>query len=341
MPKLYDQEDLAKLKDSKPVPIIAHSHEVIVPVVYSSMVNHFLEKKGIHLPLTHHQLADMKREAGCPGYAKGTHDLTVTTTVKVKGGHHAPEKAKKSRKKTRGKKKAVEVRGLGVAPAPRPVSRTQLLYNNLRPDNFSMIRPQSNQLPQVFQTRDYKKEAEENDKKLKEALERLKLEHRPNQEQIFKEHEIEWVKQHAPLRMDQSQIPLRESEDILPPVAPKKSEVVIEEEESVISSRSKPKHDEEKYMEQAERDAQKRAEEMVKSHEKQKAKENMPLKDWLGEKSNSQLIEITRKLNRELQNIGMEDLIIRNVQRIRREELLRTLMIPTYSEIILEEIKNQ
>ena len=41
-----NKNDLRKLKDSKPVPITAHTHEVIVPVVYSGLVNTFLKKKS-------------------------------------------------------------------------------------------------------------------------------------------------------------------------------------------------------------------------------------------------------------------------------------------------------
>jgi len=64
---LIKKDDLAKLKESKPVPITAHSGELVVPVVYANTVQKFLEKKGVKLPLTHKQLADMKREAASIG----------------------------------------------------------------------------------------------------------------------------------------------------------------------------------------------------------------------------------------------------------------------------------
>ena len=223
-PHLYGAEDLKKLKDSKPVPIIAHSHETIVPVVYAGMVNRFLEKKGIHLPLTHHELADMKREAAAckddsVGYAKGTKDLK--------------KKKKKAKAKPKAKPNRLYPRALGLAPMPPPLSRSQILYSQLRPDTFNLIRPHSTQLPQVFEQRDYKKEAEG----LREALDRLRDEHRPHQEQILEQNEIEWVRRHAPLRVEN--VPLREPEGILPSAPPrvvKRPAVVIEEEPSAAAS---------------------------------------------------------------------------------------------------------
>ena len=191
-PHLYGKADLAKLKDSKPVPIIAHAHEVIVPVVYSGMVNRFLEHKGIKLPLTHHQLADMKREADCPGYAKGTKDL---------------KKKKKRARKT--KKNVIAPVGLGIAPAP---SRAQMLYSNLRPDNYAMIRPMVQpgyvQPPQIP---DYKREAEEKMKLEKKALEMYlqETESRINHMKNLEQREKELAQAQAPLRMDDLQIPVR------------------------------------------------------------------------------------------------------------------------------------
>jgi len=194
MPKLYDKEDLAKLKDSKPVPIIAHSHEVIVPVVYSSMVNHFLEKKGVHLPLTHHELADMKREAGCSGYAKGTKDLK-----------------KKKKRKAKAKPNVIYPRGLGLAPQPPPLTRAQILYSQLRPDNYSAIRPlvqpgyvQPPVLP------DYRREEEQKRKVEDDAVRRYKeeAEHRADQMKRLEEIERDLAARQAPLRKDEQQKPL-------------------------------------------------------------------------------------------------------------------------------------
>jgi hypothetical protein len=218
MPKLYDKEDLKKLKDSKPVPIIAHTHEVIVPVVYSGMVNRFLEKKGVHLPLTHHELADMKREAGTPGYAKGSKDL---------------KKKKKKRKGTaKAKPNKVHVRATGLIPPPP--SRTQLLYDQLRPDHYSMVRPLVQpgyvQPPQIP---DYKKEADEHLKREQEAITRYRKEMEQKMKDQMKQLEFNeslWEEANRPLRRDDSQLPLRPAEVFGSPDG-KKPGVIIEEEE--------------------------------------------------------------------------------------------------------------
>jgi len=70
-----NKQDLARLKKSRPIPITAHTGEAVIPVVYTDMVNKFLDKQGIKLPLTHHQLAEFKAEAGVSGYAVGTSSL--------------------------------------------------------------------------------------------------------------------------------------------------------------------------------------------------------------------------------------------------------------------------
>ena len=47
MDKNVTKEGLLKLKDSKPVPITAHSHEIIIPCVYTETINKVLKEKGI------------------------------------------------------------------------------------------------------------------------------------------------------------------------------------------------------------------------------------------------------------------------------------------------------
>jgi len=157
---LYNKEDLARLKDSKPIQITAHTHECIVPVVYSGMVNRFLEKKGVHLPLTHHQLADMKREAGTPGYAKGTKDL--------------------KKKKGKGKAKAVNVSQNVVVNVTRPVrtSKAKGLYDQLRPSNYATIRsaPAPAYLSTGHAGTDFAKEARDQKAKEDAMLEHYKKE---------------------------------------------------------------------------------------------------------------------------------------------------------------------
>ena len=85
MPYHPNKQDLARLKKSKPIPIVAHTGEAVIPVVYTDLVNKFLDKQGIKLPLTHHELADFKAEAGVSGYAVGTGDLKKKKKKKKKG----------------------------------------------------------------------------------------------------------------------------------------------------------------------------------------------------------------------------------------------------------------
>ena len=96
-----NKNDLRKLKDSKPVPITAHTHEVIVPVVYSGLVNTFLKKKGIELPLTHHQLAKFKEEAGVAHYNEHDHGFAKG----IKGLKKKKKKTKKEKEEENKKKK--------------------------------------------------------------------------------------------------------------------------------------------------------------------------------------------------------------------------------------------
>lgn len=84
------KNDLLKLKHSKPVPIIAHSSEVVVPVVYATRVKEFMKKEGMKVPLAPEELKTLKQVArkmdGTPeAYAKGG-------TIKGKKGKKAKAK---------------------------------------------------------------------------------------------------------------------------------------------------------------------------------------------------------------------------------------------------------
>lgn len=57
------KNDLLKLKHSKPVPIVAHSMEVVVPVVYSTRVKEFMKREGMKVPLSPEQLSGLKKKA--------------------------------------------------------------------------------------------------------------------------------------------------------------------------------------------------------------------------------------------------------------------------------------
>lgn len=63
MDKNIKKSDLKKLKKSKPVPIIAHSSELMIPVVYVRKVKQFLKKEGIKLPLPQKKLSKLKKIA--------------------------------------------------------------------------------------------------------------------------------------------------------------------------------------------------------------------------------------------------------------------------------------
>jgi len=158
------KNDLLKLKDSKAVPITAHSHEVIVPVVFASKVNKFLEREGIKLPLTHHQLSEYKKKAAkTPGHyvedvkecdegnshAKGTHNVKVSN---IKGSVYIntqPIKAKRRKGKGKGKGKGrifTTFKGL-IEPPNTSILKNRIQpppSNTLRPNynTFAMIRPQ-------------------------------------------------------------------------------------------------------------------------------------------------------------------------------------------------------
>ena len=57
------KNSLLKLKESKAVPIIAHSGELIVPVAYTGVVKKFLDDKNIKLPLSYQKLEMLKKKA--------------------------------------------------------------------------------------------------------------------------------------------------------------------------------------------------------------------------------------------------------------------------------------
>jgi len=233
---LYNKEDLARLKDSKPIQITAHTHECIVPVVYSGMVNRFLEKKGVHLPLTHHQLADMKREAGTPGYAKGTKDLK-------KGKKKGKKKEAKAKAPlinqsvnvtvTSGSKSSASASGGGGSGGAGGKGsggvggrgggggmggggggggdKARALYSQLRPSNYATIRSASLAPQQIYPTIDYGKEAREAKAKESEALEHYKkeLETRTKQMERLEATMADVLKAKEPLYKPESVIPLR------------------------------------------------------------------------------------------------------------------------------------
>ena len=142
--KNIKKEDLERLRDSKPIGITAHTHETIVPVVYARMVNEFLERKGVKLPLTHHQLADLKRKAETvhkESFAKGTKNLKIKNKVSSKNIQQVIVNLHKETKK-RGRKQTVSK---WSEPIEKQVEtyKSNLLSKppDLIPSNYSQIRP--------------------------------------------------------------------------------------------------------------------------------------------------------------------------------------------------------
>jgi hypothetical protein len=243
--KLYDKSDLLKLKDSKPVPIIAHSHELVVPVVYAEMTKKYLENKGITLPLTHKQLMDMKHEA---------QSLAVGGKVKKKriikkkdaniinrDGQVAQQKViihlgerKKSVKKRNPIKKKGEQPSGAISPyqpppsTPNPLSSSRMnirpdsFYANLNPirsNNFDTIRPFSTTFaantPFFKEDAKSNKEAEESLKRERAGLDEYKkeIERRLDQTKELEKAIQKNLELNRPIRKDPEQIPVRDSRD--------------------------------------------------------------------------------------------------------------------------------
>jgi len=190
-PKIYGKADLRKLADSQEVPLIAHSHEVIVPVVYSGMVKKFLESKGVKLPLKQSQLAEMKREAKAigskdVGYAKGTMNVQqqnqkVSQKVVIHLGN-----VRRKKGKGKGKKRFTR--------ATEPIMGA--LYDSLRPSawtSFRPIAPANYVQPPVLP--DYKREADENLKRQSEALSKYRAELEMKSRDALKELEDKKLEQ--------------------------------------------------------------------------------------------------------------------------------------------------
>jgi len=167
MDKNVTKEGLLKLKDSKPVPITAHSHEIIIPCVYTEKVQRFLDKEGIKLPLSHHKLAELKKIAK---HTKGTlkeednkdeGDSHATGTINLKSSKkttsakaqninkitiiNAPQTKRRKRKS---KRRVGLVSGLATMPDNAKLGTTSGLTNI--PDKHSLLplirNPPSNRL---------------------------------------------------------------------------------------------------------------------------------------------------------------------------------------------------
>ena len=138
MDKNVTKKGLLALKDSKPVPITAHSHEIIIPCVYTETVKKIMKAKGIELPLTPAKLAELRKiakatpgkyeadpeeKAGGSSHAKGTTNVMVNikNVVGQRQGIVLGQRQGVRRKRgvgRGGRSKIVTTRAAGLAQAP-------------------------------------------------------------------------------------------------------------------------------------------------------------------------------------------------------------------------------
>jgi hypothetical protein len=195
------KKDLHNLKNSVEVPIIAHSHEMVIPVAYVSSVKKYLDQKGIRLPLTKHKLHDLQEEA--KAYAKGGMIQTNKQSQKVIVNIHPEKKIKRRRKKTVKKSGVV---GVLEAKGNNP------LWNSLTPisglhgggANYAAIRPMIGPSfgESLIRTAGTKKDEEDARKKTEETIEKYKKEleeHKSDIVKLIKEADDRRRKEEAPL----------------------------------------------------------------------------------------------------------------------------------------------
>ena len=124
------KNDLLKLKDSKAVPITAHSHEVVVPVVYATRVKEFMRKEGMRVPLKPEELQTLKQKAKqtdgkMEAYAKGG-------TIKLKKVRARKIKINKDVVKKGNVKQIVNIK-LGEKVIRRPSTRAKAISKDMIP----------------------------------------------------------------------------------------------------------------------------------------------------------------------------------------------------------------
>ena len=144
MDKNVTKKGLLALKDSQPVPITAHSHEIIVPCVYTETVKKMMKEKGIVLPLTPAKLAELRKiakatpgtykadpdeKAGGTSHAKGTTNVTVNIKNVIPHGRQGMRRKRGGRKG--GSTKIITSRASGLIPTPPMIN--QPAYNLIRP----------------------------------------------------------------------------------------------------------------------------------------------------------------------------------------------------------------
>jgi hypothetical protein len=139
------RKGLLALKDSKPVPITAHSHEIVVPCVYTETVKKMMKAKGIELPLSHAKLAELRKIAkATPGHYEpdsddkpgGSSHARGTTNVHVNIKNVIPEARHRRRGRKVNRSKVILARATGLIPAP-PSMHPGMVRN----PNYNLIRP--------------------------------------------------------------------------------------------------------------------------------------------------------------------------------------------------------
>ena len=138
------KKGLLCLKDSKPVPITAHSGECIIPCIYTETVKKVLKAKGSELPLTPAKLAEARKlaktipghykhdpseKAGGTSHAKGTTNVTVNIKNVIPHGRQGMRRKRGGRKG--GSTKIITSRASGLIPTPPMIN--QPAYNLIRP----------------------------------------------------------------------------------------------------------------------------------------------------------------------------------------------------------------
>jgi hypothetical protein len=142
------KKGLLALKDSKPVPITAHSHEIVVPCVYTETVKKMMKAKGIELPLSHAKLAELRKIAkATPGHyepdkddkAGGSSHAKGTMNVGGKKNQASQQIAKQTQKvqifldRRTGRKKTRRPRTTTSIPMQGPQMVNPPAYNTIRP----------------------------------------------------------------------------------------------------------------------------------------------------------------------------------------------------------------
>jgi hypothetical protein len=164
MDKNVTKKGLLALKDSKPVPITAHSHEIIVPCVYTETVKKMMKEKGIVLPLTPAKLAELRKiakatpgqykadpdeKAGGTSHAKGTTNVAVSIK-NIIGSYQGRQgvRRKRGRGVGAGRSKIITSRASGLIPAP-PSMHPGMVVN----PNYNLIRPFVANTPMGYEPR--------------------------------------------------------------------------------------------------------------------------------------------------------------------------------------------